>query len=173
MSRYHSLILAAGVIVYAGCMAKEQPEDGQAPAASGPSDAFLDSNLTTFLTAMKAKDPTPAMGVWADNAISYSPNMAPLKGKAAIAEYNKQWFASLQPDSIAAGRDGLLSSGDLAVETGWYYFKGKMTGQAVVDSGRYINVWQRQPDGSWKIVRDMANSTLPLPVVQDAGTKKR
>lgn len=172
MSRYQSLMLAAAAILYVGCSAAEKSENGQPPAASGPSDAFLDSNLTTFLTAMKAKDPTPAMGVWADNAISYSPNMAPLKGKAAIAEYNKQWFASLQPDSIAAGRDGLLSSGDLAVETGWYYFKGKMTGQAVVDSGRYINVWQRQPDGSWKIVRDMANSALPMPGVQDAGTKK-
>ena len=172
MSRYHSLILAAGVVAYAGCMAKEQAEDGQAPAASGPSDAFLDSNLTTFLIAMKSKDPTPAMRVWADNAISYTPNMPPLRGKAAIEAYNKEWFASIQPDSIAAGREGLLSSGDLAVETGWYYFKGKLLGQPGLDSGRYINIWQRQPDGSWKIVRDMANSMLPMPGVQDAGTKK-
>jgi len=172
MSRFHSLMLAAIAILYVGCSAAEKSENGQPPVAAGPSDAFLDSNLTTFLNAMKAKDPTAVMAVWADNAISFSPNMAPLKGKAAIEAYNKQWFSSIQPDSIAAGRDGLLSSGDLAVETGWYYFKGKMFGQPGLDSGRYINVWQRQPDGSWKIVRDMANSMLPMPGVQDAGTKK-
>ncbi len=171
MSRYHSLMLAAVAIACVGCTATEKSENGQ-PVASGPSDAFLDSNLTTFLNAMKTKDPTPAMRVWADNSISYSPNVAPIVGKAAIEAYNKQWFASLQPDSIAAGRDGLLSSGDLAVETGWYYFKGKMFGQAMTDSGRYINVWQRQPDGSWKIVRDMANSMVPPPGMPDAGAKK-
>ncbi len=172
MSRYHSLMLAAVAIAYAGCTTAEKSENGQPPVASGPSDAFLDSNLTTFLNAMKAKDPTPAMVVWADNAISYSPNMSPIVGKPAIEAYNKQWFASIQPESIAAGRDGLLSSGDLAVETGWYYFKGKMFGQAVTDSGRYINVWQRQPDASWKIVRDMANSTAPPPGVPAASAKK-
>ncbi|MGQ0642023.1 MAG: YybH family protein, partial [Gemmatimonadaceae bacterium] len=80
----------------------------------------------------------------------------------------KQWFASIDPDSIAAGRDGLLSSGDLAVESGWYYFKGKMFGQPAEDRGRYVNVWQRQADGSWKIVRDMSNSSLPPPGTQPA-----
>ncbi|HEY7567788.1 MAG TPA: nuclear transport factor 2 family protein [Gemmatimonadaceae bacterium] len=172
MSRYHSLMMAAVAMLSVGCTAKKS-DDGPPPVASGPSDAFLDSNLTAFLNAMKTKDPAPAMAAWADNAISYSPNMAPIRGKPAIEQYNKEWFASVAPDSIAAGRDGLLSSGDLAVETGWYYFKGKMFGQPAVDSGRYINVWQRQPDGSWKIVRDMANSMLPMPGVQDAGTTKK
>lgn len=173
MSRYHSLMLAAAAIAYVGCTAAEKTDNGQPPAAAGPSDAFLDSNLTSFLSAMKAKDAETASAAMADNAISYSPNMSPLTGKPAILEYNKQWFASIQPDSIAAGRDGLLSSGDLAVETGWYYFKGKMNGQAATDSGRYLNVWQRQTDGSWKIVRDMSNSMAPMPGAQDAGTKKR
>lgn len=161
MQRYRSLSIAAAFIVVAACAPAEKADDMQTSA--GPSDAFLDSTLTVFLSAMKAKDATPVMGVYAENAVSYSPNLPPIVGKAAIAENNKQWFASIEPDSIAAGRDGLLSSGDLAVETGWFYFKGKMFGQAAADSGRYINVWQRQADGSWKIVRDMANSSAPMP----------
>jgi len=142
-------------------------------ASTGPSEAFLDSTLTVFLTAMKAGDATPVMAAYADEAVSYSPNMAPIVGKAAIAEYNKNWFASLKVDSLAAGRDGLLAGGDIAVESGWYYFKGQMMGQAATDSGRYLNVWQRQADGSWKIVRDMANSSMPLPGTPAAGASKK
>ncbi len=172
MQRHRSLLITLSLIAAAGCAPAEQADDMQASA--GPSDAFLDSTLTVFMSAMKAKDATPAMGVYADNVVSYSPNNAPIVGKAAIAEYNKSWFANLEADSLAAGRDGLLSSGDLAVETGWFYFKGKMFGQAVPeDRGRYINVWQRQADGSWKIVRDMANSSMPMPGMPaaDAGKK--
>jgi ketosteroid isomerase-like protein len=172
MYRHRSLTtIAAAIIAVAACAPAEKADDMQTSA--GPSDAFLDSTLTAFLSAMKAKDPTPAMAVYADNAVSYSPNSAPIEGKAAITEYNRTWFASIAPDSLAAGRDGLLSSGDLAVETGWYYFKGKMFGQAAEDRGRYINVWQRQADGSWKIVRDMANSSMPMPGMPPAGTSKQ
>lgn len=171
MHRCRSLSIAAAFIAVAACAPAEKADDMQTSAA--PSDAFLDSVLTGFVSAMKAKDATPIMAFYADNAVSYSPNAPKIEGKAAITEYNKQWFASIEPDSLAAGRDGLLSSGDLAVETGWYYFKGKMFGQAAADSGRYINVWQRQADGSWKIVRDMANSSAPMPGMPapDAGKK--
>lgn len=166
-----SLTIAAGFLAATACAPAEKADDMQTSA--GPSDAFLDSALTAFVSAMKAKDPTPAMAMYADNAVSYSPNSPPLEGKAAITEYNRTWFNSIEPDSLAAGRDGLLSSGDLAVETGWYYFKGKMFGQAAEDRGRYMNVWQRQADGSWKIVRDMANTSMPMPGMPapDAGKK--
>ncbi|HJU73885.1 MAG TPA: DUF4440 domain-containing protein [Gemmatimonadaceae bacterium] len=169
--RRHRQFLLFSALALVGCMASEQPEDTQ--TAAGPSEAYLDSVMTTFVSAMKAKDPSPVMAFYADDAVSYSPNAQPLQGKAAITEYNKQWFASIEPDSIAARRDGLLAGGDIAVETGWYYFSGKMFGQAAADSGRYLNVWQRQADGSWKIVRDMANSSAPVPGAPPASSAKQ
>ncbi len=175
MLRRRSLVLVLSISAVVACRPAEEGDAAQAPSA-GPSDAFLDSALTTFITSMKAKDATPAMALYADNAVSYTPNVDPLVGKAAIAEYNKQWFAGIDADSLAGGRDGLVSSGDVAVETGWYYFKGRMFGQAAEDRGRYLNVWQRQGDGSWRIVRDMANSSLPLPGTQPpaaGGAKKQ
>ncbi|MGQ0641153.1 MAG: YybH family protein, partial [Gemmatimonadaceae bacterium] len=129
MRHCRSVALAVSAIAFVACMRAETADDVQTASASGPSDTFLDTVMTTFIGAIKGKDATPMLVFYADNATSYSPNMEPLRGKAAISEYNKQWFASIDPDSIAAGRDGLLSSGDLAVESGWYYFKGKMFGQ--------------------------------------------
>jgi len=174
MYRPRVFVSVLSLLLVVACMAEERADDSQSATAAGPSEAFLDSVLTAFTAAMRAKDPAPVMTFYADNAVSYSPNADPLTGKAAIGEYNKQWFASLESDSLSAQRDGLLSSGDLAVETGLYYFKGKMFGQAIEDRGRYLNVWQRQSDGSWKIVRDMANSSLPLPGTQPpAGASKK
>jgi ketosteroid isomerase-like protein len=31
------------------------------------------------------------------------------------------------------------------------------------DSGKYIEIWRKQSDGTWKLVRDIFNSDLPLP----------
>lgn len=161
MPRHRCSLLPVVVAVLA-CAPVASRDDTTAAGGGGPSEAFLDSAASTFLSAMRAKDPAPIKDVYAEDAISYPPNAEPLRGKAAIAEYNKQWFASIEPDSVAAERDGLLSSGDIAVETGWYYFKGKMFGQPGEDRGRYLQVWQRQADGSWKIVRDIANSSIPI-----------
>ena len=33
--------------------------------------------------------------------------------------------------------------------------------QPVKDKGKYLTVWKHQPDGTWKIVRDINNSDLP------------
>jgi ketosteroid isomerase-like protein len=36
-------------------------------------------------------------------------------------------------------------------------------GEPQKDSGKFIEVWRRQGDGSWKIADDIFNSSLPAP----------
>ena len=58
--------------------------------------------------------------------------------------------------------DEVMVAGDLAVENGTYEMtllpKG---GKEMVDKGKYLTVWKKQADGSWKIVRDINNSDRP------------
>ena len=49
---------------------------------------------------------------------------------------------------------------DLAVEEGAYDVQA---GDQVVDRGKYVVVWRRQPDGSWKLGIDIFNSDSPAP----------
>jgi ketosteroid isomerase-like protein len=35
---------------------------------------------------------------------------------------------------------------------------------AMHDRGKYLEVYKKQSDGTWKVIRDMFNSDLPLPV---------
>jgi len=54
-------------------------------------------------------------------------------------------------------------SGELAYSSGTYdlTFNGP-DGKPVSDKGKFVTVWRKQSDGSWKVVRDIFNSDLPL-----------
>jgi ketosteroid isomerase-like protein len=57
----------------------------------------------------------------------------------------------------------LAGSGDLGFTIGQYIFTGRgASGAAVQSFGKYMTVWQRQPDGSWKFVVDGGNAN-PAP----------
>jgi len=34
-------------------------------------------------------------------------------------------------------------------------------GKPFTDTGKYLTVWKKQPDGSWKVIEDIFNSDLP------------
>jgi ketosteroid isomerase-like protein len=53
-------------------------------------------------------------------------------------------------------------SGDLAYSQGTYQLSFKdPKGKPVSDHGKYVEVWKKQTDGSWKCVVDTWNSDLP------------
>jgi ketosteroid isomerase-like protein len=49
----------------------------------------------------------------------------------------------------------LWLDGDTAYETGKYSYNFQQNGQPVTDQGRYVTIWKRQGDSSWKIAMDM------------------
>ena len=49
----------------------------------------------------------------------------------------------------------LWLDGETAYETGTYSYKYQEKGQPVNEEGRYVTIWKRQTDGSWKIAVDM------------------
>ena len=56
----------------------------------------------------------------------------------------------------------VAKSGDMAYVSGTYTFDFKdASGKTVKDRGKYLEVWERQPDGSWKCSADTWNSDLP------------
>jgi len=57
-------------------------------------------------------------------------------------------------------RADMAASGDLGFTYGNYVFKSKnKEGQIVITYGKYVSVWKKQSDGSWKVVVDMGNSS--------------
>ena len=53
------------------------------------------------------------------------------------------------------------ASGDLAYAIGAHHFVARRpTGETVRDDGKFLSVWRRQTDGSWRCVADSFNSDL-------------
>lgn len=54
----------------------------------------------------------------------------------------------------------MAASGDLGFTYGNYVFKSKnKDGKIISNYGKYMSVWAKQKNGSWKVVADMGNSS--------------
>jgi ketosteroid isomerase-like protein len=91
------------------------------------------------------------------------PNSPAATGKNAIAKLTASAFAIQDfklvwhPDKV-----GVAHSGDLGYTSGTYDWSYKdASGKTISDKGKYLTVWKKQVDGSWKVLFDMFNTDLP------------
>jgi len=98
---------------------------------------------------------------FADDAVALGNGEAPLIGKVAIAK-SATWSAKVYQLTWTP-TDALMGpSGDMGYT--WGHFEGKSkdaNGNPVLTSGRYMTVWRKQPDGSWKVVLDAGANDAP------------
>src|SRR5271168_2366422 len=91
------------------------------------------------------------------------PNSPVATGKNAVTKLTASAFAIpdfklvWHPDKV-----GVARSGDLGYTSGSYSWSFKdASGKTVLDKGKYLTVWKKQADGSWKVLFDMFNTDLP------------
>jgi ketosteroid isomerase-like protein len=110
-----------------------------------------------FLDRVHAKDWTGLSRMYTEDAVVMQPNQPALVGRAAIREF----WASIPPiKELRFADDGIIGEGDLVFVYGRYWLVFDLPG-APSDEGKYLDVRSRQPDGGWKYVAEMANSSLP------------
>ena len=100
------------------------------------------------------------IGYYADDASSFYQNRAPLIGKPAIVEFLKSDLIS-NTDKISFKTNDVFVSndGNQVVEVG--YFKVVDSANNAINSGNYMSLFEKR-DGSYKCVRDMSASDMPL-----------
>lgn len=98
------------------------------------------------------------------------PNEPSLVGRPAIVADAAENFAAMS-SSLASQSEGSYLMDDLAVEWGTYSFSGTMVDSDVTVSqnGKYVAIYKRQADGSWKIVRDIWNANAASEMEMDEG----
>lgn len=101
--------------------------------------------------------------IFADDAVIYSRNGEPLKGKEAIRQNyleERQKNPNLEGDWTTERVD-VASSGDLAVEYGKFKVKNAGPDGKGSDEGNFVTVYKKI-NGKWKVVSDIGASTKPL-----------
>jgi ketosteroid isomerase-like protein len=99
----------------------------------------------------------------APNHIMMIPNRPALIGKDAITASNRNLVATWNDVEIWKPAETVVA-GDWAYQRGAYDITltpKKSGGRSIHSVGKYIHIYQRQPDGSWMMIRDMFNSDAP------------
>ena len=128
-----------------------------------PDDAIRAADQQ-WLKVFAAKDLEKSVAFCMDDGSVLAANAPIATGKQAISQLFSGFFAlpsltiEWHPTKVDVAR-----SGELGYSTGAYQMSFKDTGGKVVtDRGKYVTVWKKQTDGSWRVALDIFNSDLPM-----------
>ncbi len=156
-----AVFLALSATALAGPAAK-RPSKGPkgpvfVPAGADPRLlSAIEKANSEFEIAMTKSDTATIAAPYTPDAVFVSPDGTATKGRARIEQLYKNRFATSGPalESRVESQQ-LVLDGDFAYERG----RGSLTrveqGARVTGWARFLTVWQRQPDGDWKIYRNV------------------
>jgi uncharacterized protein (TIGR02246 family) len=116
----------------------------------------IDALNTTFMQGLEKGDADVVASVYAPDARIFPPGEGVLTGPAIQAYWQGVIDSGMSNGVLETVT--LEEHGDVAIEEGRYEIRA---GGEVVDTGKYLVVHSRQPDGSWKYARDIWNSSQP------------
>lgn len=115
-----------------------------------------------WLKAFESHDASKAAAFIAPDGAMYPPNGPAATSPEAVKKVFESFYGmkdlklTWTPTAAVAA-----ASGDLGFSSGTYEMSFTDNGKPVHDKGKYVTVWKKQADGSWKAVRDIFNSDLP------------
>ena len=153
-----SAFLVITVVAALGCMGA--PAAPAAPAALSAADIAANQALSqSFSKHMVAKEWDAAALLYTESAVLLPSNSQALHGRAAVKGF-VQGFPPLAELTLTI--DTLVGEGKLAYAVGRYHLTLDLKGSPV-DSGTFLDVREKQADGSWLYAADMFHSSAPLP----------
>lgn len=151
-------VAALSLVALVGCRQAPTPmvglsADDQAAIRQAVDDALAMAN------ADKPDMDAYTRGYYAADALVLAPNMPAVRGHEAIAELMKSFpISDLRVEIVEL--EGL---GDMAWARGTYSMTlMPANAEPMSDTGKYVEIWKRQADGSWRVVRDIFNSDRPV-----------
>jgi uncharacterized protein (TIGR02246 family) len=101
-------------------------------------------------------EPAMVAAIFADDGVQLTGNGKIFKGPQQISEHQKAAMQSVDPGVKVTVTTGTVwLDGDTAYETGKYKYEYQEKGKSATDEGRYVTIWKRQKDGSWKLAMDV------------------
>jgi len=135
-----------------------------APVANAPADvAALGAVRDGYVKAFNSADANAIGALYTSDAVAMPGHNATLTGPSAIVAYNKGLFDQMTA-KIEVMPDETRTMGNFGYDRGRYKLTltPKAGGPPISDEGRYIVMLEKGADGSWKVTRDIDNSSKPM-----------
>jgi uncharacterized protein (TIGR02246 family) len=120
----------------------------------------IEAGNAAWVSAFRRRDASVLADAFADSALFITPNGAVIHGRTAIVKMYAARFPStpkviggavVQDGTVAVSRDRIYEWGHAWLETA-----RRTPGTTSRSGGAYLAVWERQADGHWRIVRNLA-----------------
>lgn len=127
--------------------------------------AAIKEVFNQYVVAVNTGDFDLWISLWTDDAVQMPPDTPARVGKEQIREAMKPGFDQMNLDMTIHSIDDIKVYGDLGIVRCTYTLKmtpkaGGETINAVPDA-KDLSLWERQSDGSWKLIYDCNNSNVP------------
>lgn len=153
------VIALAIVVVVLGVLLMGQRIDVEAERAA------IRGMTMEWVNAATAKDVEGMVVGFADDASLLAPNAPLAAGKEAIRTV---WSELVERPGLSQSAEAttveVSSRGDLGYAVGTYESTwNDPEGNRVTDRGKWVAVYKKQPDGTWKCVLEIWNTDQPAP----------
>jgi uncharacterized protein (TIGR02246 family) len=163
LSALFSLLLTLALAVSAHSQeSKTETASKPASAATAATDALaevkraIDKGNAQWVEGWEKKDPSMIAALFTEDGSLLTRNSKIIKGPAQIMERQRAAMQSVSGAvKVTVTTVDVWLEGETAYETGKYSYKYQEKGQPVTEEGRYVTIWKRQKDGSWKLFMDM------------------
>jgi uncharacterized protein (TIGR02246 family) len=164
MLRNTSLIVCLALIALsAGC---SNPPPAPPPDTRAADLQAVKDVEAAWVKDMATKDADKFASYLAEDASGLYPGAGTLNGKAAIKAAFAPYFADPNFSVTWESTRAMASKGgDMVYSQGTYTMtmtNPKNKKKTITDKGKYLTIYSKQADGSWKVVADTYNSDSPM-----------
>jgi ketosteroid isomerase-like protein len=155
--------LCLAVVLLPGCATAPGPTPEEAPGA-GPDLAAIRQLEIDFTAALGRGDTGALAKMIVKDFVAMPPDRPPIVGSEATMAF---WTEFLEEYTFEVS----TSIGEVVAADHWAFVRAtnrwtatpKADGESQEGQATYLHIFQKQPDGSWKVARDIWNSDQPAP----------
>ena len=162
MRRRPLLSCVALLLASAACAAPPAADATPAAAAAAAPDpaavrATIEATEKQWSDAYRRGDAAALGALYTEDAASIPPSGEWQRGREAVAKQSLSEHDSVTVETREDVTEEVTVAGDYAVEVGHFAWTGKSKngGAARGASGRYMVVWRKDADGTWRLYRDL------------------
>ncbi|MEX2190430.1 MAG: DUF4440 domain-containing protein [Bacteroidota bacterium] len=125
--------------------------------------ALIDEYNAIVMDGMLSGNNEKVWPYYTDDAIQMPASGPMLKGKEAIKNFSDEMSKmGMKFTAVEFATTEIGGSGTLAYEIGTYKMSMELGPTKMEDNGKYMTLWKKQADGSWKVYAETWNSSVSM-----------